>query len=136
MKIELFAVADFAVEQAGKLTIVGVFDTLCCHSLPVVHELCAVVAKLRFEKIEEGTKRVRLNLSDADGKLVLPSVDLPLDVRMNEDQHTLTKNIVVKIGGLKIEKEGEYSFDLAVDGRHEASIPLFVRVVQSLPPLS
>ncbi len=134
MKIELLALADYAVDQAGKLTIVGVFDTLFCHSLPVVHELCAVVAKLRFEKIEEGAKRVLLNLSDADGRLVLPSMDLPLEVRMNDDQHTATKNIVVKIAGLKIDREGEYSFDLAVDGRHEASIPLFVRVARPPSP--
>lgn len=129
MKIELFALADYAADQAGKLTIVGVFDTLFGRTLPIVHDAVSIVVKLRFEKIEEGTKRIRLNLTDADGKLILPSIDLPIEVRMKDDQHTSTSQIVAKIGGLKIERPGEYSFDLAIDGRHEASIPLFVKVL-------
>ena len=35
--------------------------------------------------------------------------------------------LVANIGGMKIDAFGEYSIDLAIDGRHEGSIPLFVR---------
>lgn len=129
MKIELFVLADYAADQAGKLTIVGIFDTLLGPDSPVVHPHISVAVKLRFEKIEEGAKRLRLTLSDADGKLILPSIDIPIDVQMPDDQHTITRQVVANIDGLKLEKFGEYSFDLAIDGRHEASIPLFVRQI-------
>ena len=127
MKVELFCLADYAADQAGKLTIVGIFDTLAGPQFPLMHPSCALAVKLRFQAIEAGTKRLRLNLTDADGKLVLPSMDLPLEVQMQEGHHTCTRQVVANIGGLKIEQPGEYSFDLAVDGRHETSIPLFVR---------
>lgn len=130
MKIELFVLADYAADQGGKLTIVGIFDTLGGPMLPIVHPHCSIAVKMRFEKIEEGKKRIRLNLSDADGKLVIPSIDMPIEVRLGDDQHTTTSQIVANIAGLKFENPGEYSFDIAIDGRHESSIPLFVRQFQ------
>lgn len=126
MKVELFAIADYAANQGGKLTIVGVFDTLVGSQMPIVHPSCSIAIKLRFEKIEEGSKRIRLNLSDEDGRSVLPSIDIPIDVQMRDDQHTCTREIVANLNNLKLERPGEFSFDLAIDGRHEASIPLFV----------
>lgn len=129
MQVELFCLADYAAEQAGKLTIVGIFDTLAGSQFPLLHPSCSLAVKLRFTTIEAGTKRLRLNLTDADGKLVLPSIDLPIEVQMLEDQHTCIRQLVANIGGLKIEKPGEYSFDLAIDGRHETSTALFVRQI-------
>ena len=36
------------------------------------------------------------------------------------------------IQGLKFDKGGEYSIDLAIDGQHKASLPLFVKEKQSV----
>jgi hypothetical protein len=127
MEIELFALADYAADQAGKLTIVGIFDTILGGVSPVVHPRCTVAIKLRFEKMEEGTKHLRLTLTDADGQLALPSIEIPMEVQMADDQHTITRQVVANFDNLKFEEFGEYSFDLAVDEMHEASIPLFVR---------
>src|SRR5262245_38438823 len=71
MKVELFALCDYAADYGGKLTVVGIFDSIFAKQLPAVHALCCVAVKLRFEKIEEGEKRVRLSISDDDGKPVL-----------------------------------------------------------------
>ena len=127
MKVELFALCDFAADYAGKLTVVGVFDSIFARQMPAVHQHCCVAVKLRFEKIEEGQKRVRLSISDDDGKLVLPAMEIPINVAMPPDARTNTIQVVANIAGMKIEAYGEYSIDLALDGRHEGSIPLFAR---------
>jgi len=54
MKLELFTLCDFAADYGGKLSVVGIFDTLGAKQVPAVHPQCAVAAKMRFEKIEEG----------------------------------------------------------------------------------
>src|SRR5689334_9633019 len=123
MKVELFALCDFAADYGGKLSVVGIFDALLARQAPVVHPHCCIAVKIRFEKIEEGAKRLRLSISDADGKAVLPAIELPITVTMAADVHTSTTQVVANIGGLKVERFGEYSIDLAVDGRHEASLP-------------
>jgi hypothetical protein len=127
MKVELFALCDFAADYAGKLSVVGVFDSIFARQMPAVHQHCCLAVKLRFEKIEEGQKRVRLSISDDDGKLVLPAMEIPINVVMPPDARTNTIQVVANIAGMKIESFGEYSIDLALDGRHEGSIPLFAR---------
>ena len=129
MKIELFTVSDFAADYAGKLSVVGVFDTLFAKQAPIVHPHWCVAVKIRFEKIEEGQKRIRLSISDVDGKAALPALEMPIVAAVPDDAPSATVNLVVNFGGIKFERFGEHSVDLAVDGRHEASIPLFVRQV-------
>lgn len=127
MKVELFVVADYATSHVGKLTIVGIFDTLYGQKIPIVYPSCSLAIKLRFDKIEEGSKKVCINLSDADGQNIVPRIEIPLKVQMMNDQYTCTKDIVANLKEIKFKSPGEYSFNLAIDGRHESSIPLFVR---------
>ena len=114
MKIELLALADFAADYGGKLSVVGIFDTIFARQMPAVHPHCCLAVKIRFFREEEGQKRLRIQICDDDGKLVLPAMEIPIQV-------------VANIAGMKIETFGEYSIDLELDGRHEGSTPLFAR---------
>ena len=127
MKIELLALADFAADYGGKLSVVGIFDTIFARQMPAVHAHCCLAVKLRFDKDEEGARRLRLAICDDDGRLVLPAMEIPIQVTMPPDAPTNTIQVVANIGGMKIESFGEYSIDLELDGRHEGSSPLYVR---------
>jgi hypothetical protein len=127
MKIELLALADFAADYGGKLSVIGIFDTIFARQMPAVHPHCCLAVKLRFDKEEEGQKRLRLSICDDDGRLVLPAMEIPINVAMPADAQTNTIQVVANIAGMKIETFGEYSIDLELDGRHEGSSPLFAR---------
>lgn len=127
MKTEVFALCDAATQWAGKLNILGTFDTIFSPQLPATHPQCSVAIRLRFEKIEEGEHRVRVNLVDEDGHLVMPSFDLNLKVQMPEGVQSISTNWVINIQRLQFKSYGQYAIHLAVDGRSEASLPLFVR---------
>ena len=127
MKIELLALADFAADYGGKLSVIGIFDTIFARQMPAVHPHCCLAVKLRFDKEEEGQKRLRLAICDDDGKLVLPAMEIPIQVSMPPDSETNTIQVVANIAGMKVDAFGEYSIDLELDGRHEGSSPLFVR---------
>lgn len=133
MKVELFALCDFAADYGGKFNVVGVFDTILAPQMPVVHARCCIAARIRFEKVEEGQKRVRVAIADADGRPVIPAFEMPVNVVMPGTTDTNTIQVVGNVGGLKFEQYGEYSIDLAVDGRQEATIPLFVRQAPARP---
>ena len=85
-------------------------------------------------QVEEGGHKLRLNLVDEDGQPVMPSVDLAVDVKMPEDNHFVTCNLIIGIQQLKFEQPGHYSIDVAFDGRQEASIPLLVKYFPQKPP--
>jgi hypothetical protein len=127
MKIEFLTLADFAADYGGKLSVVGIFDTIFARQMPAVHPHCCLAVKLRFDREEEGQKRLRLLICDDDGKLILPAMEIPITVTMPAGVETNTIQVVANIAGMKIDTFGEHSIDLELDGRHEGSSPLFAR---------
>jgi len=127
MKVEIFTLCGAATtDAAGKLNILGSFDRLNATQTPVMHPQCALAIKLRFERVEEGTKSIRIQFVDADGKSVMPTLNTTSQVQFRPSDSTATASLVLVIQQLKLPKFGEYSIDLAVDGHHEGYIPLVV----------
>ena len=130
MKVEIFTLCDAATtDAAGKLNILGSFDRLNAREAPVTHPQCALALKLRFERLEEGQKRIRIAFVDSDGASVMPTLDTTTQVQFRPDDSSATASLVLVIQQLKLPRFGEYSIDLAVDDRHETSIPLLVSPV-------
>ncbi|MBI5055340.1 MAG: hypothetical protein HZB61_01800 [Nitrospirae bacterium] len=129
MKVELFVLCDAATDYHGKLNILGTFDAIWTRQIPAVHPQCAVALRLRFTKIEEGAHKVRINIVDEDGKAVIPPLDAGVNIQFREALTSMSANMILNLQGLKFPKYGEYSIDLAVDGRQEASLPIYVQPV-------
>lgn len=131
MKVEIFTLCDAAtVDAGGKLNILGSFDRLNAGEVPIIHPHCALAIKLRFERVEEGQKRLRIAFVDQDGAPVMQNLDATTEVRFLGDDPSATVSVALNIQQLRLPRFDEYSIDLAVDGRQEASIPLFVKPAQ------
>ena len=134
MEIQIAVLCDAATEFAGKINLLGAFDTINSPQMPASVPSCSIALRLMFEKIEEGAHKLRLGVVDEDGKLLINPVDFPLDIRVPEDAGFVARNLVINFQGLHFPKPGRYSVDLALDGRHERSIPLVVRQVSAPVP--
>lgn len=136
MKAELFTACDFAADYGGKLTIVGVFDTLGATHTPVVHPQLCIVAKIRFDDIEAGRRQVRFTLTDFDGQDVLKPLDMPITAPAAPAAEAVGSvvNLVLNINGVTFSRFGEHSLDLSIDGVHIASTPLYLRRTATPPP--
>ena len=135
MKVEIFTLCDAAtLDAAGKLNILGSFDRLNAKEEPVMHPQCALAIKLRFERVEEGQKRIRIAFVDQDGASVMANVEATTEVRFQDNDPSATVSLAINIQQLRLPRFDEYSIDLAVDGRQEASIPLFVKPSASVTP--
>jgi len=129
MNKEVFVLCDAATETVGKLNILGAFDNIYSRSSPATHPQCAIALRVRFNQIEKGEHKIRVNIVDEDGKLIMPSLDAKINVDFPQNMDSSIANLILNIHGLKIEKFGKYSVDLAIDGRQEASLPLsFIQV--------
>ncbi len=127
MQTEIFSLSDAATADAGKLNILGAFDTICAPALPALHPQCAIALRIRFDAIERGEHRITVNFVDADGRPIIPPANGAINVDFPEGQPSGSANLILNLQGLKLERYGEYSIDLAIDGRLEAHLPLFVR---------
>ena len=129
MKVEILTLCDAATDQNGKLNILGTFDTILAPQIPLIYQNCVVAVKMRWEKIEEGKKKVRITFSDVDGKPVIPPLEAEINVQVSgnpQNANTTATNFILNIQQLKLERTGEYAIDLAINGRIEGSLPLYV----------
>jgi hypothetical protein len=126
MKVETFVLCDAATDCVGKLNILGTFDSIHARQTPAVHPQCAVAIRLRFDRSERGDHKVRVNMIDADGGLVIPSLDAMLQVGIPDRASSCAINMVLNLHSLRFNRYGEYSIDLQVDSEQVASLPLFV----------
>ena len=134
MDIEVFALCDAATDYSGKLNLLGTFDSIWARQFPSMHPHCSIALRVRFERIEEGDHRFRISIVDEDGKSIAPAVDGSMGVKCPPHIPSVSVNMVLNINGLKFEKPGRYSVDLAIDNRHEKSLPLTVMQVEPKPP--
>ena len=135
MNIQVAVLCDAATEDNGKLNLLGSFDTIYAPQLPAVHPQCAVALRVTFMSGDEGARQIKLNFVNADGRAIMPPIDIPVAVALPDDVHFLTRNFIVNIQQLKFDEPGLYSVDVRLDGETVASVPLLVRqMAENTPP--
>ena len=104
MTIQIAVLCDAATDYHGKLNLLGTFDTIITSQLPAVHPQCSVALRISFSRIEEGSHKIKMNFVDEDGKLVMPSIDMPADIIVPGDANFLVRNFIINIQQLKFDK--------------------------------
>ena len=127
MQIGVFSLCDAATAGGGKLNMLGIFDTIWAKKIPVIHPQCTVALRIRFHSSEGDKHEVSVKFIDTDGKHIVPPTNGVINIIYLQGQRTNSANLILNIQNLKIEKFGEYSIDLAIDGNSVASLPLFVK---------
>jgi hypothetical protein len=126
MNIEAFLLCDAATDQMGKLNILGAFDHIVAAKMPTKHPACAIAGRIRFERIEEGEHKIRVQIIDEDARPLGPKMDGNINIRFTSDVDSAVNNFVLNIQGLQFEKYGKYRIDLAIDGQIRGSLPFYV----------
>jgi hypothetical protein len=127
MNIQVAVLCDAATDENGKLSLLGAFDTIYAQQLPAVHPQCSIALRVTFTGVDEGTHQLKLNFVDADGRSVMPSIDIPVEVLLPGEAHFGTRNFIINIQQLKFDVPGIFAIDIALDGHLHTSIPLMVK---------
>ncbi len=130
MEILSSVICDSAADYNGKLCVLGTFDTIYAHRFPAVHPHCALALRLVFRTADLGDHRFRVAFIDPDGRNVLPKEGEPrFEIKVHEIPEKaafISRNFVINIQGLPLEKASLYSFVVHMDEQVVASIPLQV----------
>jgi hypothetical protein len=126
MNVEAFLLCDAATDQQGKLNILGAFDSIASDKIPIIHHACAIAARIRFEKAEEGSHPVRITIIDEDGKIIGPRLDTNANVQIPAGMTSIASDLILNIQRIPLPIYGSYRIDLAIDGQIQASLPLNV----------
>lgn len=131
MNIQVAALCDAATEDNGKLNLLGAFDTIYAPQMPAIHPQCAVALRVTFTSGDEGERRLKLIFVNADGRVIMPAIEMPVPVALPDDVHFVTRNFIVNIQQLKFNEAGLYSVDIRFDNKSQGNIPLAVRLLEN-----
>jgi len=126
MKVELCTLCDFAQENAGKLTIVGTFDTIVSRQFPCVHNQLSMVVRLRFDTWEFTSHKFRIETLDLDGKPAMDTITGSMEVR-GVGNTTAVSHLVFGINNLHFKAPGVIHFVIYMDDKEITSMPLYLR---------
>src|SRR3990172_5313162 len=127
MEIEVFALCDAAADYQGRLSILGIFNTILAANLPALHPQCSVALRIRFSKVEEGKHNLTLHIVDNDGNMIIPPLNGEFGIQLaGSDQHGAI-NLVLNLQGLPFTRYSEYAVNLAIDNHELGSLPFWVK---------
>ncbi|HEY2806096.1 MAG TPA: hypothetical protein VGI92_09585 [Gemmatimonadales bacterium] len=126
MNIALAVVCDHAlIDQAGKLSVIGIFERIWVERFPAVHPRLHLVLRLKGRRTEIGEHPVAIVLMSPDGHEILRGDGA---VQIGEPPAGVTE---VEAGAVlafdvPLDRPGTYTFEIAVDGESMASVPVAV----------
>jgi hypothetical protein len=127
MRIEVFALCDAATDNHGKLNILGTFDQIFAVKMPITHPSCAIALRLRFDKMEEGLHRIKLQLVNPDGVPVIQTMEGDVNPRMAADVDSVAVNLILNFHNIKFDAYDDYQINVTIDDVAMGSLPLRVR---------
>lgn len=134
MHLDFAVVADYAlVDQAGKLSVLGIFQHIWVHQFPAMHPRLHLVLRLKGKRTEVGTHAARIRLLDEHGAEILDSLG---NVTFAEPPAGVTEIDAgaVLVFDVLFPGPGSYRFVIAVDGDELGSVPVTVSQLLSAPP--
>jgi hypothetical protein len=126
MHVDIFTLCDFAQESAGKLTVVGAFDTVYARSFPAVHPFMSLAMRLRFYIHEGGTHPIKIEFFGPDGNELVKPIEGELTVGDFSGSSRVVHS-VFNFVNTSIEREGAIGITLSVDGKEVCTSPLYIR---------
>jgi len=123
MEIEIFSLSDYAVDNNGKLSVIGTFDTIFTHQVPTIHPSFYVAVKFRVANSEAGQHEFQIRGLTPDGKEIA-TIKAIGEVRPNANTGYSSTNIVVPFYNMKMDKLGKYCFEFYYDGEFRSGLSL------------
>ena len=126
MELLVATLCDTAVENQGKLNVIGAFDAIIAQNFPAGFAF-TLVLRFSFTAEDHGKHSFSIRLSDDSGA---PETEAPKESEMqvNMPPGTVgfsTQNMITPLQGT-VQKAGVYHFDVYFDGKILARVPFRV----------
>lgn len=128
MDVDLALTADAAtIDSSGKLNVLGVFDRISVQQFPAQHGRIALVLRFIGGAADVGNHRLAIRLVGPSGNEML---SLNGELQAAPGRRSIADGMriphVLNLDGLVLPEPGQYTFEVMVDGRYQASLALMV----------
>lgn len=134
MQVVLAALADYAmIDQAGRLSVVGIFSHVWVRRVPSVHPRTHLVVRLVGKRTEIGTHQLRIRFLDPRGEEVLGG-EGSFTVGEPPAGVTDVEAGVILAYDLPLPVMGRYTMEISLDGALVTTLPLGVAEFPQVAP--
>lgn len=133
MILDFAVVADYAlVDQAGKISVLGIFQHIWVQQFPAMHPRLHLVLRLKGRRTEIGEHGVQIRLADESGIEILGGNGT---VTFAEPPAGVTdiEAGAILVFDVPFPHQGLYRFEITVDGEVKAEVPITVSQLQNPP---
>jgi len=133
LHLDFAVVADYAiVDQAGKLSVLGIFQHIWVQQFPAMHPRLHLVLRLKGKRTEIGEHQVQIRLLDEQDTEVLGGNGA---VNFAEPPAGVTdiEAGAILVFDVPFPHAGAYRFEITIDGDMKASVPLTVSQLPAPP---
>jgi hypothetical protein len=131
--LDFAVVADYAlVDQAGKISVLGIFQHIWVQQFPAMHPRLHLVLRLKGKRTEVGEHGVQIRLADEAGAEILGGNGT---VTFAEPPAGVTdiEAGAILVFDVPFPHQGQYRFEITVDGDVLATVPITVTQLQQQP---
>ena len=126
MELLVATLCDTAVENQGKLNVIGAFDAIIAQTFPAGFAF-TLVLRFSFTAHDHGKHTFSIRLTDDSGT---PETQPPQEAEMQVNMPPgttgfSTQNMITPLQG-NVQKAGVYHFDIHFDGKVLARVPFRV----------
>lgn len=115
------------VSPDGKLNVLGIFSNITSDEFPLRMNRMVMVVSCTGQASDFGIHSLSIRLLNPDGRDAVEPLSLEIDIN-SEGGST---NVIGEYNGVEIKEPGPYSFEINIDSRHLASIPLEIAKINS-----
>jgi len=126
LRIEVFSICEAAVDQNGRLSVLGAFENLNVANFPCVLPQSTVAIRLRFWPAEIQQHSVKLVITNPDGRPITQILEAQGINPAASRERSQACNIILQLQNLPIHEAGEYSVDFYLNGQLEGRLPFCV----------
>jgi len=131
LHLDFAVAADYAlVDQAGKLSVLGIFQHIWVQQFPAMHPRLHLVLRLKGKRTEVGEHGVQIRLLDQQNAEILGGNG---NVNFAEPPAGVTE---IEAGAILVfdvpfPHAGAYRFEITLDGEQKAAVPVTVSQLPS-----
>src|SRR5256885_2273377 len=133
MYLDFAVIADYAlVDQAGKLSVLGIFQHIWVQQFPAMHPRLHLVLRLKGKRTEVGEHHVQIRLLDEQDTEILGGNG---NVTFAEPPAGVTdiEAGAILVFDVPFPHAGPYRFEITVDGERKAAVPVTVSQLPAQP---
>jgi len=134
LHLDFAVVADYAiVDQAGKLSVLGIFQHIWVQQFPAMHPRLHLVLRLKGKRTEIGEHHVQIRLLDEQDTEILGGTG---NVSFAEPPAGVTdiEAGAILVFDVPFPHAGAYRFEITIDAERKAAVPLTVSQLPAQPP--